>query len=81
MEFVFPSEQRDPCIERNVWRFQCCKICSWSGDVLTDEVLAFKRVKGGLLINGELYADSITDFMYERGMCPDDLKESFEVDT
>lgn len=71
MLYCFPGKQKDPCAERQAWRFQRCGWCGWRGDVVTHEPMVINTVKGTLVINGVLFERGLAEYVYVVGICPD----------
>ena len=69
MKFVWPSPYPDPCVEANLWRFQRCDWCKWSGDVVTLKRYAFRRYKGLFFVDGVHHAGGFAGFLQSIGIC------------
>jgi hypothetical protein len=69
MKFVFPAPRNDPCEEKHAWRFQRCKWCGWTGDVVTGEFAHISWAGTFLIVNGHFYAKGLRQYFEEHKLC------------
>lgn len=68
MQFVFPATQKDPDVERVIWRLQRCENgCGWTGDVVSEVQYIILRVGHEYTLDGYRHK-SLRDLLADMGI-------------